>query len=151
MFNTGFWISYLSAILNLLYILVIFKNITHTKPCLSIYKILIIIILFSIIITINNLYNNNFLKFFSTLTIIIIMNKLCFKLLLNDTIYYSFWVMGILLIIDSICGIMSIYSASNIFDYNNNCLYKFFYSLLIIILVYASFKNNKIIKSHKYD
>lgn len=144
MFNTGFWISYLSAILNLYIISCISRKLLNIKS-INIFRIVISVVCFSFILTINNLYNNNFFKYIITILIIIIMNKLIFKCNLKDSINNTIIPMIIILIIDCIMSIISLLVAKNIYNFNaNNYLFKFFYSVVSIYILYLLFNIPKI-------
>lgn len=145
MFNTGFWITYLSAILNMYVLVITFKNIAHSIHNLS-SKDYFLISVFSFFVTINNLYNLLYIKAIITIIITTILYFIIFRYDKNYTIFYSLIISIVSLILDFALSIFATIFVKNIFLLNYASIQKFLFSILYAFALYFFFKIKPIIK-----
>src|SRR5574344_510313 len=145
MFNTGFWITYLSAILNMYVLVITFKNIAHSIHNLS-YKDYFLISDFSFFVNINNLYNLLYIKAIITIIITTILYFIIFRYDKNYTIFYFLIISIVSLILDFALSIFATIFVKNIFLLNYASIQKFLFSILYAFSLYFFFKIKPIIK-----
>lgn len=134
MLNINFWITFLSAILSEYIYILIYKKLSLNN--IKTKFLFFIIFLFSIIVTINNLYNNVLLKVLISFLLFLLLIKIVFHDNRKNIIYFCFFIFIFGMIIELILSVFLSLIFTNIYEFNSNILFKFFFSIFINYIQY---------------
>ena len=143
MLNVNFWIMFLSGIINVYVLAIIFKKVTCIKHKFTISDYFIILI-FSFLISFNNIYNTIFYKALITVFLTVIMYKMLYKKNNAITVFYGLVICILSIMMDFVVGIMLSIFVKDYSLLNTLPLIKFLYSTFYAYVLYFLFMNKKL-------
>lgn len=133
------FILWMSSFLSTYVYVCVYRRISEIKKSFNIKDFLIIFI-FSIGFTINNLYNPLIFKIIISFFLFIIFFKLIFKEKFVEVLFYVLFITLISIAIELVCSIVISLVANSVYNFNSQVINKFLFSIFYIYTIYFLFR-----------